>query len=231
MNQNGKSNQPANNTDVNDKIIRFGAILIAVAIIGACFAYTKLDDMIAKIALFAVSGVVGILGAFIIFVVVVGSRLEERKTNIFLYDKKKKQDMPVSELTFSEIRSRLISFMGAFKYRGKVYIGDLFDEKYSASVPEAIKPLVCYELLYEIIEDRAKPEIFLSFGFECAEIFSKYLTKTEDYELALKIKGYILDFGDGNDNALEFKEYITAKKQAIEEKMFSYTIANIEKFK
>ena len=231
MNQNGKPNQPANNPDVNDKIIRFGAILIALAIIGACFAYTRLDSQLAKIALFAVSGVVGIFGAFIIFVIVVGSRLESRKTNIFLYDKKKKQDMPVSDLTLDEIRSRLVAFMGAFKYKGRIYVGDLFDEKYSSAIPEAIKPLFCYELLCEVIEDRAKPEVFLAFGFECAEIFSKYLAKTEDYEMALKVKGYILDFADGNENALEFKEYITAKKQAIEEKMFSYTIANIEKFK
>ena len=111
-----------------------------------------------------------------------------------------------------------------------VYVGDLFDEKYSSAVPEAIKPLFCYELLCEIAEGRANPDHFLSFGFECAEIFARYLSQTGDYELALKVKGYILNYSEDNKSSAEFNDYIVSQKQAIEDKMLSYTLENIEKF-
>ena len=161
--------------------------------------------------------------------VAVGSRLEAKTNNIFLYDKKKKQDMPVSELTVSEIRTRLAAYMSAFKFRGRLYIGDLFDEKYT-QIPEAIKPLFCYELLCQIGENRSNAEIFLSFGLECAEIFSKYLSQNEDYELALKIKGFIIDFSEGNKNTEEFQEFLVSQKEQLEQKMLNYTVKNIEKF-
>ena len=229
MNPNENSNKPQKDTEINDKIIRFGAILVAIAVIVGCFAYTKAEPLFFKIALFILSGILGLLGVFIIFVVAVGSKLETQKNNIFLYDKRKKQDMPLSDLTVGEIRDRLAAYMSAFRYRGKLYIGDLFDEKYT-HIPEALKPLFCYELLCQIGENRANAEIFLSFGFECAEIFSKYLSKNGDYELALKVKGFILDFSDGSKNAEEFQEFLVSQKEQLEEKMLSYTVENIEKF-
>ena len=229
MNQNDRSNQSQNDVGINDKIIRFGAILVAVGIIVGCFAYTKAEPTALKIALFIVAGFLFLFGAFIIFVIAVGSRLEAKKNNIFLYDKKKKQDIPVSELTIDDVRSRIVAYMGAFKYRGKLYIGDLFDEKYE-SIPEAIKPLFCYELLCEIGEHSADAEVFLSFGYECAEIFSKYLSQNGDYELALKVKSYILDFSEGNRNTQEFRDFLVSQKQLLEEKMLNYTVENIEKF-
>ena len=229
MNRNDNSNQTAKSADINDKIIRFGAILVAVAVIIACFAYTKAEQFLFKIALFVLSGILGIIGAFIIFVVAVGSKIEAQKNNIFLYDKKKKQDIPLSELTVDEIRNRLVAYMGAFRYRGRLYIGDLFDEKYTA-IPEAIKPLFCYELLCQISENRADAEIFLSFGLECAEIFSKYLSQNGDYELALAVKGFIIDFSEGDKNAEAFQNYLASQKECLEEKILSYTVKNIEKF-
>jgi hypothetical protein len=229
LNQNENSNKSPKDSEVNDKIIRFGAILVAIAVIIACFSYTKVETLLLKIGLFVLGGILGLIGGFIIFVVAVGSRLEAKTNNIFLYDKKKKQDMPVSELTVSEIRNRLAEYMSAFKFRGRLYIGDLFDEKYT-HVPEAIKPLFCYELLCQIGENRSNAEIFLSFGLECAEIFSKYLSQTEDYELALKIKGFIIDYSEGNKNTEEFQEFLVSQKEQLEQKMLNYTVKNIEKF-
>ena len=143
-------------------------------------------------------------------------------------DKKKKQDIAISELKISEIRGRLTDFMAAFKFRGKLYIGDLFDER--NRIPEHFKILFCYELLCEISENRADAEIFLSFGKECADIFSEYLTKNGDGELAMKIRAYILDFSDGNKKIEEFRDLIVSQKESLEEKMLSYTVKNIEKF-
>ncbi len=230
MNQNDNLDNltPEERAAVNDKITRFGAILLAVGVIMYCFALAKLEEGFSRFALSLFACLIGGIGIFIIVVVVLGSKAEKNKHNFFLYNKKKKQNIAISELSISEVRGRLTDFMAAFKFRGKLYIGDLFDEK--NRIPEYFKPLFCYELLCEISENRADAEIFLSFGIECADIFSKYLTQNGDGELAMKIRSYILDFSDGDKRIEEFRELIVSQKESLEEKMLSYTVKNIEKF-
>ena len=214
---------------ISRRISNFGAILIAAAIIGVCFAIAKIDQEVAKIAVIVFSSLVGVVGVFLMIIAAVGASESEPRHNFFLYNKKKKQDMAINELTVSLIREKLAAFMASFKHRGKLYIGDLFDER--QRIPEPVKILFCYELLCEIGDDKgADPAIFLSFGHECGEIFYKYLAENGDHELGLKIKTYILEFGEGKENVQEFKGYILSKKQYLEAKMLQFTVNNIQKF-
>ena len=211
------------------RLSNVGAILIGAAIIGICFAIARMDNEVIKIAIILFSCLVGALGIFLIIIACVGASEIRPKHNFFLYNKKKKQDMAIGELTISEIRNRLTAFMSSFKHRGKLYVGDLFDER--QRIPEHFKILFCYELLCEIGDERgADPEVFLSFGHECGEIFYKYLAENGDHELGLKIKTYILEFGEGKENVQEFKDFILAKKQYLEAKMLQFTVNNIQKF-
>jgi len=215
--------------EIGEKVIRFGAILVAAAIILFCFAYTKIESPLLQMLAFGLSTLLGCVGIFIIVVIAVGMRAEKHKTNFFLYDKKKRKNIDPCELTVAEIRKRLEEFMSSFKHRGKLYIGDLFDER--RHIPEHFKPLFCYEVLCQIAEgSNSQAETFLSFGFECAEVFSKYLSQNADYELASKIKTYIAEYSDGEHKAEGFCSYISEQKQSIEEKMLNYTVTNIEKF-
>lgn len=215
--------------EIGEKVIRFGAILVAAAIILFCFAYTKIESPLLQMLAFGLSTLLGCVGIFIIVVIAVGMRAEKHKTNFFLYDKKKRKNIDPCELTVAEIRKRLEEFMSSFKHRGKLYIGDLFDER--RHIPEHFKPLFCYEVLCQIAEgSNSQAETFLSFGFECAEVFSKYLSQNADYELASKIKTYIAEYSDGEHKAEGFCSYISEQKQSIEEKMLNYTVTNIERF-
>lgn len=214
------------------RLSNFGAILIAAAIVGVCFAIAKIESSSIKIVVAAISAAVGLIGIFLMIVAGVGSRVSpERpaKNNFFLYNRKERQNIEISELTVHLIRDKLTAYMSSFKHRGKLYIGDLFDER--SQIPDHFKPLFCYELLCEISDENgADAETFLSFGYECAEIFSKYLSQNEDYSLAMDVKTYILDFASGKSNVEEFKSYLTSKKQYIENKMLDYTKSNIKKF-
>ncbi len=211
------------------RLSNIGAILIGAAIIGICFAIARMDNEVIKVAIILFSSLVGALGIFLMIIAYVGASEIRNKHNFFLYNKKKKQDMAIGELTVPEIRNRLTSFMASFKHRGKLYIGDLFDERQRISEP--FKILFCYELLCEIGDERgADPATFLSFGHECGEIFYRYLAKNGDHELGLKIKTYILEFSEGKENVDEFKGFILSKKQYLEEKMLNYTVENIKKF-
>ena len=121
------------------RLSNVGAILIGAAIIGICFAIARMDNEVIKIAIILFSCLVGALGIFLIIIACVGASEIRPKHNFFLYNKKKKQDMAIGELTISEIRNRLTAFMSSFKHRGKLYVGDLFDER--QRIPEHFKKL------------------------------------------------------------------------------------------
>ena len=233
MNRNNNNNIDDLPQDAIEKMARrlsyVGAILIAVAVVGVCFSITKIEIMAIKIVVAAIAIAIGLIGIFLMIVAGVGGKEPLADNNFFLYDKRRKQSIEVSELTVALVREKMINLMASFKHRGKLYIGDLFDDR--SQIPDHFKPLFCYELLCEIgDENGADAETFLSFGYECAEIFSKYLSQSGDYELAMNVKSYILDFSSGKHNVSEFKSYISSKKHYIEEKMLDYTKNNIKKF-
>ena len=234
MEQNNKNTQEQKEAakDAISKLIRIASVMIAIAIVGVCFAYTKLDGAgIGQIVVYVVSALLALLGAFVIFVMAYGTHLDKHRNNLFLYDKKTKKDIPVSELTVDRIRERLVMQMAVFKRGGKLYVGDLFESRV-IMVPEAIKTLFCYELLCEIADEKgADPSVFLSFGAECADIFTKYLGANNDHELALKIKGYFFAYADDKSVAEEFCEYVKSKKEHLQQSMLDFTVKNIEKFK
>jgi len=223
------NNNDTNYAAINARIIRFGSVLVALSIILVCFAMAKIDNLFFKVLLNVVAGVVGCFGLFLIITVIVGIRMSKVDSNFFLYDKKKKTNIPVGELTVKEIRSRLFSLMSVFRYKGRLYIGDLFSDE--RSIPDVFKTLFCYELLCELSEDSMlEAEKFLSFGDECGDIFFKYLSLNSDYELAEDIRSYIRDYSDGKSGVEEFHQYIIAKKQSFETKMLDYTVENIDSF-
>lgn len=228
-----KEKQNANEVfrEARIKIVKIASVGIAGAIILACYAYTQIDDAAIQMILYSIASLIStVSGLFILGTVSIG-RAQKNRKNFFLYDRKRKAEISPSELTVATVRERLLDFMSIFKRHGKLYVGDLFDER--ARIPEHFKPLFCYEILYEIaIEDGGMDaKAFLSFGGECADIFSKYLRENEDYELATKIRSFVFDYSKENDNSDSFKEYISAKKAHIEAKMLGYAKKNIEKFK
>lgn len=211
------------------KLIKIASVGIAGAIIFACYAYTQLEDAALQMTVYIISSFISTAaGIFILGALAIG-REEKNRHNFFLYDRKSKSEIPVSALTISRVREKLLEFMSIFKRRGKLYVGDLFDD--NPNIPEYFKPLFCYEILYEIAtNDGIDASAFLGFGSECADIFTRYLRENEDYGFATALRTFIFDFSAENDNSDSFKDYMKTKKEHIEEKMLGYTVKNIEKF-
>lgn len=209
--------------------MRFSAAFAAAAIVEACFAYTKVESIGLKVALYVVAAIFLLISAITAFAVILKKYAQTHRTNFFLYDRKKRANIDESELTFELVRSRLIQLMSSFKHHGKLYIGDLFDSSFG--VPDQFKPLLCYEILYELAADNGvNAETFLSYGHECAQIFSDYLHLNGDDELALNIRSYVYSFHSGSENTESFSRYMQSQCEHIKEKMLGYAIDNIEKF-
>ena len=210
-------------------IVKIASVGIAIAIVLACYSYTKVENSLSQMMLYGIASFISALAAVFIAGAISLGREERNKKNFFLYDRRKKKEIELSALTVKDIRDKLIDFMSIFKRRGKLYIADLFDE--NPNIPEHFKPLFCYEILYELASDEGMDaKAFLGFGGECADVFFKYLRENEDYELANKLRSFILEHSEENNNTDSFLAYIKAKREHISEKMLGYTVKNIEKF-
>ena len=212
----------------NDRLTAFAAVIIAIGVILGCFSYAKVEELWLQVVLFIGAGFLVLFGCFLILVVKVGSKQEVRKVNLFLFDRKEGQPLSPDDLTIETVRERICAYMSAFKHRGKLYIGELFDDPH---ISEPLKTLFCYELLCQIAEDGGeKAKIFLSYGYECSQTFADYLTACEDYDLAQKLKCFALDFPKRSEILQEFTCFMESQKEHLQEKMLDYTVRNIDKF-
>lgn len=228
MNNNNQDNKHQRNYD---GIYKVCAVMAAVAIVLACFAVAKVEDVFLKIVLFGISGTLLFFSIVFIAAVAGAKKIAKGNFNYFLYDKKTRQNASVEQLTFSETRKRIQKYMAMFKKGGKLFLGDLFDEK--NNIPEAFHPLFCYELLYELSEDCENTErarIFLSFGKECADAFSKNLAYAGDTELSRKIQFYFAEYETGQNILSDFCRYISELRPHLEESVVKYTKEHINEF-
>ena len=213
------------------KLIKIASVGVAGAIVLACYSYTQIEDAILQTVLYGAASLVAVVSGLIILGTVSLGREMGSGRNFFLYDHRQKKDIAVKDLTLDRVRTKLREFMSVFKHKGKLYVGELFDD--NPHIPEHFKPLFCYEILCELAsgDGGVDANAFLGFGRECADIFSKYLRENRDYELATALNGFFCDYSPENNNSESFRQYLKTQKEHIEEKMLSYTVENIEKFK
>lgn len=212
-------------------IYRMAAVMLAIAVIVTCYAIARVEDFLLRIILFSVAGLVAFIAFIFISAALTAKRMSGKKINYFLYDKKTKRDMPLDALTFEELRRRIQKYMSMFSRGGKLYVGDLFDER--INIPNGFRPLFCYELLYELAESGADCKrlgLFLSFGNECADAFSEQLNSVGEFELAQKLRFYFSEYLSGNQNVADFYDFLNTKKDALRANMMKYTKEHIEEF-
>lgn len=219
-----------NNLTPSERIIRIASVMLAISVAGIIFALVRVESVPLRIAILIAAGASSTFALLLILLVIYTKSAEKHKRNYFLYDRKQKREMPVESITFELVRSRVLDYMMMFKRGKRLYVGELFEKTPEQLV--AIKPLLCYELLYELSEskDVGACKIFLGYGSECLKIFSDHLMNIRDFELCEKLTEFFSKFGGGEDVSGDFCEYISEQRSHIQSSMMSYTRDNIEKF-
>ncbi len=213
-----------------ERLVRIGSVMVALAIIGICFAIARVEDIIIKIAIIAFSGMLIFIGGLFIASVVYLKHHETHKKNYILYDKKTKSDISLEQVNFELVRGKLLDYMSVFRRGKQLYVGELFID--TPWTIEGMKTLVCYELLYELAtkKDIVGCKNFLGYGAECSGIFSKYLIENKDFDLSANVAKYFTEYAQNKDAAKEFCEYIDTQKVHIEKRVVEFVKANPEKF-
>ncbi len=212
------------------KLVRIGSVMVALAIVGICFAIVRVEDVIIKIAILSLSGMLIFIGGMFIASVAYLKYHETHKKNYILYDKKIKADIPLEQVSFELVRGKVIDYMSVFRRGKQLYVGELFVD--TPWTIQGMKTLVCYELLYELASktDIAGCKTFLGYGSECSGIFSKYLMENRDFDLSANVAKYFTEYEHNKDVAKEFCEYIETQKAHIEKRMVEFVKENPEKF-
>jgi hypothetical protein len=131
LNTNG--NKPSNPSpeelsNLNDRIARFGAILVAIAVVMFCVAIAKVESSAVRIILFLLSGLLAAFGIFILVVVAVGSGMEKNKTNEGVQETASGLQYKI-ENPGNELRATAIDTVEVH-YKGTLLDGKVFDSSY-----------------------------------------------------------------------------------------------------
>lgn len=219
-----------NKLNPTEKLVRIGSVMVALAIVGVCFAMARVEDIIIKIAIIAFSGVLIFIGGLFIASVAYLRHHETHKKNYILYDKKTKADISLEQVQFELVRGKVLDYMSVFRRGKQLYVGELFMD--TPWTIQGMKTLVCYELLYELAtkKDITGCKNFLGYGSECSGIFSKYLMENKDFDLSANVAKYFAEYAQNKDAAKDFCEYIDTQKAHIEKRVVEFVKANPEKF-
>ena len=207
-------------------ILRSAAVLTAVSVIFIAFALTKVESLLWKILWVAVAAVPFVLALLLIYLVILAHR--RRDCNYFLYDYRRKANMPLEELTVDHVSDCLVRYMMLFRKGKELYLASLFDE--AGGAPEAFKPLFCYQILgmMSVCEEDLRWKNFVAGGKELADAFSTYLSQAGEEEMSRRMQYFIAQGMAGNTE--EFRSYLREKSDYLAERMLEYTKAHIREF-
>ena len=217
-----------NRKDIERRIVRKVAVLLAIAFLLFCVAMVKIPFSFARILVLSLAGLPLAAALFLIYILILGHITAKQRHNFFLYDSMRKESISPEELTAKRVSECLLRYMMLFRHGKQLYLGALFDERGGA--PEAFKPLFCYQLLGMLsgsAED-AQLRAFLSCGKELADAFSTYLTAAGEASLGRELQHHIASY-DGN-NVDSFRNYLQEQSDYLAERMLAYTKEHIHEF-
>lgn len=182
----------------------------------------------------------GVFIAFGIVIILIGCVLlmlaalfgEAEKANFFLYDSKKKANIPLDELDFNLINRKMTYVMttlassAAAAWKENVFSED---KDVFADGDDAFVPLVAYKMLYDLCE-RANDEVWQSYVDADATVVEAVAAAVElngDHDLGKAFR-FLHDNADGDHERTE--KFLTDNKKYIQNKMLKYVKTNIDRF-
>lgn len=207
-------------------MLRAVAVLVALTVILVVGAFKWTDAIWGRIVLLCCAAFPLLVALLCIYLMILAH--SKREYNYFLYDKKRKGNMPQEELTVDHVSDCLVRYMMLFRQGKELYLSSLFDE--NGGAPEVFKPLFCYQTLgmMSVCEEDFRWKNFVSGGKEMADAFSSYLSAAGDEELGRRIQYYIATSDHGS--MAEFRDYLREKSDYLAERMLAYTREHIREF-
>lgn len=180
--------------------------------------------------LFTVFGIVLIvLGCALVFYAsVVGT---DEQANFFLYDNKKKSNIPLDDLDFERVNKKMTLVMANLTSKAaQVWTENVFENDNDVfEEDDSFIPLVAYKILYDLY-DKANESVWNLYLMADPSIINSIavaLEQNEDVELS---KAFKFLHKNANGSYERTEKFLADNKKYIQNKMVKYVKANISKF-
>ncbi len=203
-------------------IISFvGAILLlALAVPNADAAYKKVLEIIISVLMLILS----LLIAYYLYVI------RDVEPNFFLFDRKKKKNIPIENLNFTIVNERMSFFLTMVcESVGELWTENTLECDRKLGYRRVYRPLLAYKMLYDLAEmDIAEYWSFLFYAKpEVIESVANALEQGGEQEM-VKAFRYIMEHY--RETPEKIKDFVCGNKKYIRGRMMSYIKRNIELF-
>ena len=184
-----------------------------------------------KVCLIIIGVLCILMGLGLLFTLYLG---RDNDPNFFLYDTKAQRNLPVDELTFDRVNSRMSYFLTTLSTsQEKLWADNILADNGTGrfGVGDVYRPLTAYKMLYDLVElDR--PEGWALFLCATPATMDSLLDALEDNgeEAMSKALYHAYNSASGRDDIEWLRDFLSGNAKYLRRRMLGYVQKNIEWF-
>ena len=200
-----------------------GAILLfALAVPRADYAYKRVLSVICAVLMLVLAGLCVLYWVL----------SADTYPNYFLFDRKKKKNIPVEKLKFTMVSERMTFLVGQIaESPEELWKGDvLLHESETYGYRSVYKPLVAYKMLFDLGEQGVETSYWSYFrqAPECnINALCEALERVGEKKM---VEAFRMIMARNPDDNMKIKEFLRKNMGYIRSKMVSYVVKHIELF-
>ena len=198
-----------------------GAILLfAVALPLANAGYKRVLEVIIAILMLLMAGFIGL---YLLLT-------RDSDPNFFLFDRAKKKNVPVEQLSFTTVNERMNIYLGMVcKKIEELWQGDVFESERKLGYRRVYRPLLAYKMLYDLAEKDldAYWALLLNASNDTVEAICSALEQGGEREM---VKAFRFLMANYRTKPEKVKDFVIGNAKYIRGRMMSYIKKNIEFF-
>ena len=220
---------------INSKNMAIVLLIVAgVLILGGISLFLFLVPSAAsffKVCLIIIGVLCILMGLGLLFTLYLG---RDNDPNFFLYDTKAQRNLPVDELTFDRVNSRMSYFLTTLSTsQEKLWADNILADNGTGrfGVGDVYRPLTAYKMLYDLVElDRSEGwALFLCATPATMDSLLDALEENGE-EAMSKALYHAYNSASGRDDTEWLRDFLSGNTKYIRRRMLSYVQKNIEWF-
>ena len=195
-------------------------LLLAIAVPNANAAYKRVLEVIIAVLLIAMSGLI----SYYLWLT------KDSEPNFFLFDRVKKRNVSVEELTFQTVNERMNTYLDRVcNSVEELWQGDVFQNERKLGYRKVYRPLLAYKMLYDLGDKNLDDywDLLLKASPEAIDAICNGLAQGGEAEM---VKAFRFLMANYRENPARIKDFIIGNLRYIRGRMLGYIKKHIELF-
>ena len=195
-------------------------LLLAVAVPHANATYKRVLEVIISILLIAMSGLIG----YYLWLT------KDSEPNFFLFDRAKKRNIPVEELTFQVVNERMNVYLSRVcDTLEELWDGSVLENERKLGYRKVYRPLLAYKMLYDLGDKNLDDywDLLLNASPATIDSICNGLAQGGEAEM---VKAFRFLMANYRENPAKIKDFLVGNLRYIRGRMLGYIKKHIELF-